>query len=130
MSVISIVAHKPHPRKSINWQRYDELKAQGESDTAIAPLLGMSQPGLSHRKKTRHLDELTPPSTSEPSSEPGQPRGLPTHKRGFVMADDLFEAIHTYAQGHHLQVKTVLDSALRECFARRGWPGEEGRPEA
>ena len=58
------IPHKPRQRKPIDWQRYDELKAQGASDDTIAPLLGMSQPGLSHRKKTRHLDEPTPPITS------------------------------------------------------------------
>jgi hypothetical protein len=52
------IPHKAHQRKWIDWPRYDALKAQGQSDSTIAPLLGMSQPGLSHRKKTRHLDEL------------------------------------------------------------------------
>ena len=53
----------------------------------------------------------------------GSPNGLPgspTHKRGFVMADDLFEAIHTYATAHHLQVKDVVDLALRRFFAQVG----------
>jgi hypothetical protein len=51
---------------------------------------------------------------------PGSPSGAPTHKRGFVLADDLFEAIHTYAKTHHLQVKDVLDLALRTFFAQVG----------
>ena len=54
---------------------------------------------------------------------PGSPNGLPgspTHKRGFVMADDLFQAIHTYATAHHLQVKDVVDLALRRFFAQVG----------
>lgn len=50
----------------------------------------------------------------------GSPGGSPTHKRGFVMADDLFDAIHTYAKAHHLQVKDVLDTALRRFFAQVG----------
>jgi hypothetical protein len=36
------------------------------------------------------------------------------------MADDLFDAIHTYATAHHLQVKDVLDLALRRFFAQVG----------
>ena len=36
------------------------------------------------------------------------------------MADDLFQAIHTYATAHHLQVKDVVDMALRRFFAQVG----------
>jgi hypothetical protein len=55
-----------------------------------------------------------------PGGLPSSPSGSPTHKRGFVLADDLFDAIHTYAQAHHLQVKDVVDVALRTFFAQVG----------
>jgi hypothetical protein len=45
---------------------------------------------------------------------------------GFVIAEILSEAIDAYAAAGHLQVKDVLDLALREFFDRRGWPAGEG----
>jgi hypothetical protein len=51
---------------------------------------------------------------------PDAPNGAPTHQRGFVMADDLCEAIHAYATAHHRQVKDVLDLALHRFFAQVG----------
>ena len=60
-----------------------------------------------------------------PSGEPSAP--VSTHKRGFVMADDVWEAIHSYAGAHHRQISEVVDQALRECFAHQGWPGQEVR---
>ena len=65
------------------------------------------------------IARLHQPSTYLPGSPSGSP-GSPTHKRGFVMADDLFQAIHTYATAHHLQVKDVLDLALRRFFSQVG----------
>jgi hypothetical protein len=65
------------------------------------------------------IARLHQPAAYLPGSPNGSP-GSPTHKRGFVMADDLFEAIHTYATAHHLQVKDVLDLALRRFFAQVG----------
>ncbi len=47
----------------------------------------------------------------------GSPGGSPTHKRGFVLADDLWDAIHTYADAHHWQIAQVVDVALRAFFA-------------
>jgi hypothetical protein len=66
--------------------------------------------------------------TVHPTVHPSLPSGSPsspTHKRGFVMADDLFEAIHTYASSHHLQVKDVVDTALRRFFAEVGEGGHD-----
>ena len=51
---------------------------------------------------------------------PDAPSGAPTHQRGFVMADDLCEAIHAYATAHHRQVKDVLDLAWRRVWAQVG----------
>jgi hypothetical protein len=51
---------------------------------------------------------------------PDAPSGAPTHQRGFVMADDLCEAIHAYATAHHRQVKDVLDLAWRRFCAQVG----------
>jgi hypothetical protein len=65
------------------------------------------------------IAKLHQPAAYLPGSPNGSP-GSPTHKRGFVMADDLFQAIHTYASAHHLQVKDVLDLALRRFFAQVG----------
>ena len=65
------------------------------------------------------IARLHQPAAYLPGSPNGSP-GAPTHKRGFVMADDLFHAIHTYATAHHLQVKDVLDLALRRFFAQVG----------
>ena len=43
-----------------------------------------------------------------------------THKRGFVLADDLWDAIHAYADAHHWQIAQVLDLAWRRFFAHVG----------
>ena len=48
----------------------------------------------------------------------GSPSGSPTHKRGFVLADDLWDAIHDYAESHHWQIAQVLDVALRHFFSQ------------
>jgi hypothetical protein len=58
---------------------------------------------------------------------PGVPNGAPTTKRGFVIARDLSGQIDAYAETHHLQVKQILDTALREFFAGRGWLPAEGQ---
>jgi hypothetical protein len=44
----------------------------------------------------------------------------PTRKRGFVIACDLSDAIDAYASANHMQVKDVLDLALRRFFAAEG----------
>jgi hypothetical protein len=59
---------------------------------------------------------------------PAVPKGAPTTKRGFVIARDLSGQIDAYAETHHLQVKQILDTALREFFAGRGWLPAEGQP--
>jgi hypothetical protein len=46
--------------------------------------------------------------------------------RGTHMAADMIEAVKTYAQQHRLEIRQVLDLALREFFARRGWPPADG----
>jgi hypothetical protein len=57
----------------------------------------------------------------------GSPGGSPTTtcKRGFVMADDVWDAIHRSAGSHHRQRSKAVDQALRECFAHHGWQGQE-----
>jgi hypothetical protein len=49
-----------------------------------------------------------------------------SHKRGFVLADDLFDAIHDHAEAHQMPIKDVLDQALREFFSRQTTPGLRG----
>jgi hypothetical protein len=51
----------------------------------------------------------------------------PTTKRGFVITCELSEAIDRFAAQHRLQIRSVLDQALREFFAHHGWPEEEVR---
>jgi hypothetical protein len=46
--------------------------------------------------------------------------------RGTHLAVDLIEAVKTYAQQRRLEIREVLDLALREFFACRGWPPVEG----
>jgi hypothetical protein len=110
---------------------------EGSPTAALQPMEYMGEPGSPtgsldiarqtdlDNLKTRveiletFIARLHQPSTYLPGSPSGSP-GSPTHKRGFVMADDLFQAIHTYATAHHLQVKDVLDLALRRFFAQVG----------
>jgi hypothetical protein len=109
----------------------------GSPTTALQPMEYMGEPGSPtgsldiarqtdlDNLKTRvevletFIARLHQPAAYLPGSQNGSP-GSPTHKRGFVMADDLFDAIHTYATAHHLQVKDVLDLALRRFFAQVG----------
>jgi hypothetical protein len=42
------------PERLIDWDMYDQLKAEGLSQTKIAPQLGISQPTLSRRLAERH----------------------------------------------------------------------------
>ena len=120
-AVESVHSGAPHGSPITTLQRVDYL---GEPSGA---------PGLPDIARQTDLDDLKTrvevletflaklhqPSTYLPGSPNGSP-GAPTHKRGFVMADDLFEAIHTYATAHHLQVKGVVDLALRRFFAHVG----------
>jgi hypothetical protein len=65
--------------------------------------------------------------SSPPQFTDSSPGGSPTttHKRGFVRTDDVKHAIHSYAGAHHRQIFEVVDQALREFFAHRGWRGQE-----
>jgi hypothetical protein len=72
----------------------------------------------------RNPSQLSASSHGSPQSLPGAP--LKTRKRGFVIAEVLSDKIDAYAAAEHLQVKDVLDLALREFFARRGWSIAEG----
>lgn len=60
------------------------------------------------------------------ASAPSTPNGAPHRKRGFVIAQDLSECIDAYAAHHRLRVMDLLDTALREFLAARGWSGDEG----
>jgi hypothetical protein len=51
------------------------------------------------------------------------PNGAPHRKRGFVIAQDLSERIDAFSAHYHLRVMDLLDTALREFLAARGWPG-------
>jgi hypothetical protein len=107
---------------------------EGSPTTALQPMEYMGEPGsptgsldiarqtdLDNLKTRVEILETFIARLHQPSTYlPGSPSGSPTHKRGFVMADDLFQAIHTYATAHHLQVKDVLDLALRRFFAQVG----------
>jgi IS30 family transposase len=90
------------------------LKAEGLSNHGIAETLGRSEPTVRRKLEDRRIE-----------GEPGAPGG--THKRGFVMADDVWEAIHSYVGAHRRQISEVVDQALREFFALEGWPGQEVR---
>jgi hypothetical protein len=57
---------------------------------------------------------------------PRTPNGAPHRKRGFVITQDLSERIDAYAAHYRLRVMDLLDTALREFFAARGWSGDEG----
>jgi Homeodomain-like domain len=63
-----------------------------------------------------------------PESIPGIPLTTgtppPTKKHSFVIAVDLLDQINAYADTHHLEIKTVLDLALRRFFAGEG--GDHG----
>jgi hypothetical protein len=101
----------------------------GEPRTAMQCVELMGEPGEPDIARQTDLDnvkarvealEVFIARLDQPATYlPGSP-SAPTHKRGFVMADDLFEAIHTYTRAHHLQVKGVLDLALRRFFAQVG----------
>jgi hypothetical protein len=66
-----------------------------------------------------------------PESIPGIPESIParmltpsttqpTKKHSFVIALDLLDEINAFAEAHHLEIKAVLDLALRRFFAREG----------
>jgi hypothetical protein len=132
----------------------DALRAQGLSYHAIAEQLGSNYSAVyrlvnqsapdsapSGELWSPRLDDLEQRLSvvevfiATPQRQPlplnGSPHGSlpvnhsPTHKRGFVLADDLFHSIHAYAKTEQIQVKQVLDLALREFFARRGSPPAE-----
>ena len=90
------------------------LKAEGLSNHGIAEAPGQSEPTVRRKLEDQRIE-----------GEPGAPGG--THKRGFVMADDVWEAIHSYVGTHQRQISEVVDQALREFFALEGWPGREVR---
>jgi hypothetical protein len=66
-----------------------------------------------------------------PDSIPGIPQSIPaipsntgtpppTKKHSFVIALDLLDHINAYADAHHIEIKAVLDLALRRFFAEVG----------
>jgi hypothetical protein len=65
----------------------------------------------------------------QPPPVNGTPNGKPecTIKRGFVVSLDLSQKIDAFAQTHRMQIKDVLDGALREYFGRHGWAGDEAK---
>jgi hypothetical protein len=130
----------------------DDLRAQGLSCRAIArqigsnysavrrlalaiqtsgtPVVHPSAPRLANIEQRLAVVEAfiaafkrqTPPRSGAPNAAPEC-----TLKRGFVIAADLSRQIDAHAETQHLQVKQILDTALREYFARRGWPPAGGK---
>jgi hypothetical protein len=119
----------------------------GEPITALqrVELLGEpGEPGLPDIARQSDLDDLKTRAEvleafiaslrQQPTMLPGSPNGSPvvhpvhsnspsgspTHKRGFVLAVDLWEAIHRYADTHHRQIAQVVDLVLRTFFAAQG----------
>ena len=66
------------------------------------------------------IEALLAPLHQQLTYLPDAPSGAPTYQRGFVTADDLWEAIHAYATAHHRPVKDVLDLAWRRVWAQVG----------
>jgi hypothetical protein len=93
----------------------DALKARVDMLEAFITILQQE------RKPPSGLPNGAPPSapTVHPAHQ-GLPSGTPTHKRGFVMADNLFEAIHAFADARYLQVKDALDLLVRTGLAAHG----------
>ena len=155
MEVPIISPHPPQHRRGLENATVEELRAQGFSYRAIAEQLGSNHSAVyrllnqstpdsapSGEPGSPRLDDIeqrlsvvevfTATLQRQPLPLNGSPHGSPpvnrspTHKRGFVLADDLFHAIHAFAKTEQIQVKQVLDLALREFFARRSWPPAEG----
>jgi hypothetical protein len=66
------------------------------------------------------IEALLAPLYQQLTYRPDSPSGAPTYQRGFVMADDLREAIHAYATAHHQPVKDVPDLAWHRFCAQVG----------
>jgi hypothetical protein len=66
------------------------------------------------------MEALLAPLHQQRTYLPGSPNSAPTYQRGFVMADDLREAVHAYATAHPRPVKDVPDLALHRFLAQVG----------
>jgi hypothetical protein len=92
--------------------------AHGEPESAPAIA---RQSNVDERKThVSVIEALLATLHQQPLYRPDAPSGAPTYQRGFVMADDLREAIHTYATAHPRPVKDVLDLALHRVLAQVG----------
>lgn len=91
----------------------------GSSTTAVPDLARPRDVG-ELKARVRVMEALLAPMHQQLTYLPDAPSGAPTHQRGFVMADDLWEAIHAYATAHHRPVKDVLALALPRVLAQMG----------
>jgi excisionase family DNA binding protein len=129
------------------WYRGQPARLESTNGALMTPLEPINAVGApTAHPSAPHLDELNcrlqaveafvatmrqqPRLFSAPNGAPSAHPSAPKRtwlKRGTHLATDMADALHDYAKQHRLEIREVLDLALREFFAHRGGAGKEVR---
>jgi predicted transcriptional regulator len=110
-----IPTHEPadNPHHTIDWSKYDKMRAEGRSQREIAPQLGISQPTLSRRLAARHKAETSAADTIPDIAPTATNHGSVMVQNGAEFSADLYARVKAL-EAHRLVVDSFLATLQRQ----------------